>query len=602
MFLWQSGLDALNNRPARLHFRKLDVHLSNFTTDKDYLMTTESIQRKLSDKGWARWTALLIVSFTMMCGYFLTDVMSPLDSLLTTKGKIVYFTDDTSMPADSLVSKVQATGHDLSEAAIAVGQTYQFMEVPAAKSDEEAATHVEAQQVTKTVKDVLSGKDWNNSEYGFFSGSYGYINVFLLMLFFGGLILDKMGVRFTGVMSSSLMFVGALIKWYALSTDFGTGMMFGYHTQVVVASLGFAIFGVGCEITGITVSKVIVKWFTGHELALAMGVQVGMARIGTAIALGLSLPIARMMGGVSYPVLMGAIALCIGLLVYLVYCVLDKKEDRSVALLHAASAGSEEEEGFRLSDLKLIFTNKAFWMITLLCLMFYGGVFPFIKFATKLMIYKYHVSESLAGFIPAVLPFGTILLTPVFGTLYDRIGKGATLMMIGSVMLALVHVLFALPIMNVWWFALVVMVVLGIAFSLVPSAMWPSVPKIIPMKQLGSAYATIFYIQNIGLALIPAFMGGIIDKYAAIRNTAGDITGYDYTIPMSIFALFGFIAIIISYMLRIEDSKKHYGLEEANIKKKTILMEEENIEEVKIELKDEKRFNHSKGDEERFNH
>ncbi|MDR0892250.1 MAG: MFS transporter [Mediterranea sp.] len=565
-------------------------------------MTTESIQRKLSDKGWARWTALLIVSFTMMCGYFLTDVMSPLDSLLTTKGKIVYFTDDTSMPADSLVSKVQATGHDLSEAAIAVGQTYQFMEVPAAKSDEEAATHVEAQQVTKTVKDVLSGKDWNNSEYGFFSGSYGYINVFLLMLFFGGLILDKMGVRFTGVMSSSLMFVGALIKWYALSTDFGTGMMFGYHTQVVVASLGFAIFGVGCEITGITVSKVIVKWFTGHELALAMGVQVGMARIGTAIALGLSLPIARMMGGVSYPVLMGAIALCIGLLVYLVYCVLDKKEDRSVALLHAASAGSEEEEGFRLSDLKLIFTNKAFWMITLLCLMFYGGVFPFIKFATKLMIYKYHVSESLAGFIPAVLPFGTILLTPVFGTLYDRIGKGATLMMIGSVMLALVHVLFALPIMNVWWFALVVMVVLGIAFSLVPSAMWPSVPKIIPMKQLGSAYATIFYIQNIGLALIPAFMGGIIDKYAAIRNTAGDITGYDYTIPMSIFALFGFIAIIISYMLRIEDSKKHYGLEEANIKKKTILMEEENIEEVKIELKDEKRFNHSKGDEERFNH
>ena len=158
---------------------------------------------------------------------------------------------------------------------------------------------------------------------------------------------------------------------------------------------------------------------------------------------------------------------------------MDKKLDQSVE-----AVSEEKEEGFQLKDLKLIFTNKGFWLITLLCLMFYAGVFPFLKFATKLMIAKYHVEPEMAGLIPAMLPFGTILLTPVFGTLYDRIGKGATLMLIGSVMLTIVHLLFALPILPTWWFAIVIMVVLGIAFSLVPSALWPSVPKIIPMKQL----------------------------------------------------------------------------------------------------------------------
>jgi MFS family permease len=183
------------------------------------------------------------------------------------------------------------------------------------------------------------------------------------------------------------------------------------------------------------------------------------------------------------------------------------------------------------------------------------------------MIYKYDVPESFAGLIPALLPFGTILLTPVFGSLYDRIGRGATLMIIGSVMLTVVHVLFALPVMNYWWFAVIVMIVLGIAFSLVPSAMWPSVPKIIPMKQLGSAYATIFYIQNIGLTMVPWLIGWVIEHFATLRNEAGVIVGYDYTAPMVIFAVFGLCAILISTLLRVEDSKKHYGLEEANMKK-----------------------------------
>lgn len=457
------------------------------------MTVTQKIQKKLSDSPAARWTALAIVSFTMMCGYFITDVMSSLEVMLTT---------------------------------------------PAAQG----------------------GLGWSSSEYGFFSGSYGYINVFLLMLFFGGIILDKCGIRFTGIMSCALMLGGALIKWYALASDFGTATFMGYHMQVIVASLGFAIFGMGAEITGITVSKVIIKWFTGHEVALAMGLQVAMARLGTAAALGCSLPMARAVGSVSFPVLFGAICLCVGLLAYLVYCVMDKKLDQSVEAVE-----ENKEEGFQLKDLKLIFTNRGFWLITLLCLMFYAGVFPFLKFATKLMIAKYHVEPGLAGLIPAMLPFGTILLTPVFGSLYDRIGRGATLMLIGSIMLTIVHLLFAMPVLNVWWFATIVMIVLGIAFSLVPSAMWPSVPKIIPMKQLGSAYAIIFYIQNIGLSMVPLLIGWVIETYSTSTTPQG-IT-YDYTIPMLIFAAFGAVAIGIAIMLKKEDAQKGYGLEESNIKK-----------------------------------
>lgn len=457
------------------------------------MTVTQKIQKELSDSPAARWTALAIVSFTMMCGYFITDVMSSLEVMLTT---------------------------------------------PAAQG----------------------GLGWSSSEYGFFSGSYGYINVFLLMLFFGGIILDKCGIRFTGIMSCALMLGGALIKWYALASDFGTATFMGYHMQVIVASLGFAIFGMGAEITGITVSKVIIKWFTGHEVALAMGLQVAMARLGTAAALGCSLPMARAVGSVSFPVLFGAICLCVGLLAYLVYCVMDKKLDQSVEAVE-----ENKEEGFQLKDLKLIFTNRGFWLITLLCLMFYAGVFPFLKFATKLMIAKYHVEPGLAGLIPAMLPFGTILLTPVFGSLYDRIGRGATLMLIGSIMLTIVHLLFAMPVLNVWWFAIIVMIVLGIAFSLVPSAMWPSVPKIIPMKQLGSAYAIIFYIQNIGLSMVPLLIGWVIETYSTSTTPQG-IT-YDYTVPMLIFAAFGAVAIGIAIMLKKEDAQKGYGLEESNIKK-----------------------------------
>lgn len=450
----------------------------------------ELLQKKLSDSAAARWAALLAVSFTMMCGYFFTDVMSPLEPMLTSND--------------------------------------------------------------------VNGLGWTSDEYGFFSGAYGYFNVFLLLLFFGGIILDKFGIRFTGLASTLLMFGGALIKWWAVSNTFdgSVTLPFGigtYHTQVLWASLGFAIYGAGCEIAGITVTKIIAKWFTGHELALAMGFQVALARIGTVCALALALPFAKACGGVHAAVGLGAALLCISVVAFLVYCVMDKKEDAS-----AEAVQTEPEEGFKFSDLKMLISNRGFWYMATLCLMFYAGVFPFLKFATKLMVFKYGVDENMAGLIPAMLPFGTIFLTPLFGYVYDKFGKGATLMIIGSALLTIVHIIFVLPITS-YIVAIAAMIALGVAFGLVPSAMWPSVPKIIPMKLLGSAYAMIFYIQNIGLALVPVWIGKV-NQANTLAN--GSI---DYTETMTIFAAFGAIAVIISLLLFFENKKKGYGLEEPNI-------------------------------------
>ena len=204
-------------------------------------------------------------------------------------------------------------------------------------------------------------------------------------------------------------------------------------------------------------------------------------------------------------------------------------------------------------------------LIALLCVLFYSAVFPFIKYATDLMVNKYGVEQELAGFIPSLLPLGTLFLTPFFGNLYDRHGKGASIMLLGAVMLIAVHLLFALPILNVWWFATAIMIVLGIAFSLVPSAMWPSVPKIIPEKQLGTAYALIFWVQNWGLMGVPALIGWVLDSYCKLDTTNGG-PAYDYTLPMVIFMCFGIVALFVAILLKREDKKKGYGLELPNIK------------------------------------
>ncbi len=240
---------------------------------------------------------------------------------------------------------------------------------------------------------------------------------------------------------------------------------------------------------------------------------------------------------------------------------MDSKLDKSIEANKKASITDKvqaDDEGFRLADLKDIFTNPGFWLITILCLLFYSGVFPFLKFAAKLMETKYGVDPALSGFIPSILPFGTIILTPIFGTVYDRIGKGATLMVIGSVMLTVVHLFFALPIFNSVFFAIALTVLLGIAFSLVPSAMWPSVPKIIPMKELGSAYAIIFWIQNIGLTMVPILIGNVLQS--SVVNGQSDFTN-----AMWVFTGFGVAAVFVAVLLLLLDKKKHYGLEEKDV-------------------------------------
>lgn len=464
----------------------------------------EKIKKSLRESKTARWTALAIVAFTMLCGYYLTDVMAPLKGLLENQ------------------------------------------------------------------------LGWNSNEYGFFTSAYGWFNVFLFMLIIGGIILDKMGIRFTGIMATSIMVIGASLKYYAISTHSLDGvnwhiLWFDTKAQVMLAALGYAIFGVGVEVAGITVSKTIVKWFKGKEMALAMGLEMATARIGTALALATSVPIANSLGHVSKPILMALIMLCIGLIGFIVYVFMDVKLDKENAEFNKENNIVDEEEAFRISDIFKIITNKGWWYIALLCVLFYSAVFPFLKYATDLMVQKFNVDQEWAGIIPAMLPFGTILLTPFFGNLYDRKGKGATIMMIGSILLIFVHGMFAIPFINHWLIAIVLIIILGIGFSLVPSAMWPSVPKIIPENQLGSAYSLIFWVQNWGLMGVPALIGWVLDKYCVVGYRAlpdgKAVAMYDYTLPMIIFTSFSVLALIFAFLLKAEDKKKGYGLELPNIKK-----------------------------------
>ncbi len=480
-----------------MYFR---VSLRRTKNNKKNITMTKAIQNRLSESKTARWMVLILVSFLMLCAYFITDVMAPLKIML-----------------------------------------------------EEQC-------------------NWTSTNYGFFTSAYGWFNVFLLMLIFGGMILDKMGVRFTGVMAACIMIVGTLIKYWAISTPelmvqhvtvFGNDIT----KQVMFAALGYATFGVGIEIAGITVSKILVKWFKGKELALAMGLEMACARIGTGLAIGVTPFLAQAFAkngvpSISTPVLLGLLLLIVGLLVFLVFVVMDKKRDAQ-----EAAEDQEEEEPFRFSDIFSIIKIRGFWYISILCVLFYSAVFPFLKYAADLMINKFGVEPTLAGVIPSLLPFGTILLTPLFGNMYDRKGKGASIMMFGATLLICIHLLFSLPFITWWVFALILTILLGIAFSLVPSAMWPSVPKIIPMNKLGTAYALIFWIQNWGLMGIPLLIGTVLDKYCKTPGVDGGAPTYDYTIPMLIFASLGALSLIFAFLLKKEDKLKGYGLEKPNINK-----------------------------------
>ena len=447
-------------------------------------------EEKINNSPFARWTVLIIVATAMMMGYFVNDVMSPLETLL-------------ELPKEQ------------------------------------------------------GGLGWTPSDYGFFSGAGSFINVFLLMLFFSGLILDKMGIRFTGTLACSLMALGTLIKYYAVTAEFGNEPIafldYQLPASAVWASLGFAIFGVGYEMTGISVSKAMVRWFTGHELALAMGIQLAMARLGTAAALSISAPIARHYT-LSMPLLISLAFLIIGLLAFLVFCVMDRKLDDSGQTTEDSADNTQYEEQFHFSDILVTLRNPGFWLITLFCVLFYSAVSPFLKFSTKLMVMKYGVDPDIAGFFSSIAPFGTILMTPLFGLIYDRYGKGVTLVITGALMLTAVHFGFSLP-MHSSTIAIALMVTLSIGYSLAPAALWPCVPKIIPLKCLGTAYSMIFFIQNFGRAVIPMCVG---------RANETDPT---YTTSMLIFGFTALGAAVTAIAILVIDKKKNYGLQLPNIKK-----------------------------------
>src|ERR1035437_3906676 len=464
----------------------------------------QELKKSLRDSKSARWLMLILVSFTMMCMYYLTDAMAPLQERL---------------------------------------------------------------------QGALS---WSASDYGFFTGAYGWFNVFLLMLVFSGMILDKMGVRFTGILGIGIMLIGGFIKFWAISghvhgiwefTIFGWQAIAPKAMSAVIAGVGFAIFGVGCEMFGIAANKAVVRWFRGKEMALAIGLNTSTGRIGTALAMFTPIPLVKMTGDISAPVILSLFLLGIGLLVFILFTFMDRKLDQQ-----DADAGMAKDEEFKFADIIEIGKNRAFWYITILCVLFYSAVFPFIKYVTNMIVQKFEITDTFAGYIPALLPFGALLLTPVFGTIFDKKGKGATIMIIGSILLVCVHLLFSVPSLNSFPIAIGLVIVLGIAFSMVPSAMWPSIAKIIPHSKLGTAYAMIFWVQNIGLMLVPLLIGYVLDKYCIIGTITKVVDGkeqhltqYNYTIPMLIFAFFGFLAIGFAYLLKAEDKKKGYGLEKPNV-------------------------------------
>ena len=428
----------------------------------------------------------------------------------------------------------------------------------------------------------LKPYNWTPSNYGFFSGSEYMLNV-LGFLIISGIILDKMGIRFTGLTATVVMLLGGLIKMYGLSHYFSNGG-FGFEffnsfwtsmpASAKVAALGYGIFGIGVEMAGITTSRTVVKWFKGRELALAMGMQLATARLGASVAFFFSATLAgvKVVDGVltgqcpepdlprhrfdhhRFPHLPD---------LYLHGCQ-TRQTDRH------AGPGADPTEEFHLKDLGKIITNRGFLLISLLCVLFYSGVFPFLKYAVNMMQSKLGVSPDVGGMISGLLPVGTIILTPIIGNYLDNKGKGATMMIFGSALLMLAHLTFALVPLTIV-IAIISIVVLGIAFSLIPASMWPSVPKIVEERYLGSAYALVFFIQNIGLFFFPWLIGKILEVVnpgVSERIAAGDPTAvYNYTVPMLVFATLGFLAIILGYLLRREDRIMNYGLEAPNKKK-----------------------------------
>ena len=540
-------------------------------------MTPDKIQQTLRDSAGMRWTALLLLALGMFFAYIFMDILSPIKDLM------------------------QET------------------------------------------------RGWDSTAFGTMQGSEVFLNVFVFFLIFAGIILDKMGVRFTAVLSGAVMLVGAIIKWYAVTESFmGSGLeewftnnlnyipIFdelgvspfyeGMPASAKFAACGFMIFGCGCEMAGITVSRGIVKWFKGREMALAMGSEMALARLGVATCMIFS-PFFAKLGGnisVSRSVAFGVVLLAIGLIMFIVYFFMDKK-------LNAQTGEAEEKDDpFKISDLGQILTSTGFWLVSLLCVLYYSAIFPFQKYAVNMLQCNLDFSEidpnsfwansgvtivqyvimlvvAIASFssnfmkdktkkygllilaivalvvycymgymrqsaesVFAVFPLLAMGITPILGSYVDHKGKAASMLVLGSLLLIACHLTFAfiLPgfkgnMVGGIIVAYLTILVLGASFSLVPASLWPSVPKLVDAKIIGSAYALIFWIQNIGLWLFPLLIGKVLDN---TNPGVTDPTQFDYTWPLVMLACLGVAALILGLVLKAVDKKKGLGLEEPNIK------------------------------------
>ena len=538
---------------------------------------TQQIQKTLRDSAAMRWTALLLLAMAMFCSYIFMDILSPIKDLM----------QDT--------------------------------------------------------------RGWDSTAFGTMQGSEVFLNVFAFFLIFAGIILDKMGVRFTAVLSAAVMLVGACIKWYAVSEAFiGSGLetwftnnlnyipVFdelgvspfyeGMPASAKFAASGFMIFGCGCEMAGITVSRGIVKWFKGREMALAMGSEMALARLGVATCMIFSPFFARLGGevSVSRSVAFGVVLMCIALIMTIVYFVMDQKLDAQTG------EAEEKDDPFKISDIGKILSDSGFWLVALLCVLYYSAIFPFQKYAVNmlqcnltlvapdansfwatdtvtyiqyaLMLFvaatgfasnfqekaskKYGLlglsilglvtycymgfMQQTAGSIFAVFPLLAVLITPILGKYLDHHGKAVSMLMLGSLLLIFCHLTFAfiLPLFKGSTtggvvIAYITILVLGSSFSLVPASLWPSVPKLVDAKVIGSAYALIFWIQNIGLWLFPLLIGKVLD---ATNPEGTSATELNYTAPLIMLASLGVAALLLGLVLKAVDKKKGLGLEEPNIK------------------------------------
>ena len=533
--------------------------------------------KTLRDSAGMRWTALLLLALAMFCSYIFMDILSPIKDLMQEQ------------------------------------------------------------------------RGWDSEAFGTMQGAETFLNVFVFFLIFAGIILDKMGVRFTAVLSGAVMLFGGLIKFYAVSDAFiGTGLerwftdnlnyipgfdelgvspfYRGMPASAKLAAIGFMFFGCGAEMAGITVSRGIVKWFKGRETALAMGSEMALARLGVATCMIFS-PFFAKLGGevhVDNSVKFGVVLLCIALIMFVVYFFMDKKLDSQTG------EAEEKDDPFKISDIGKILSSLGFWLVALLCVLYYSAIFPFQKYAVNMLqcnltltpadantfwgsgsvtIVQYVVMllvavcsfasnfskkkgvkyglmglavialvvycymgymRGTAETIFAVFPLLAVAITPILGNYVDHKGKAASMLMIGSILLVACHLTFAfiLPLckgsaVGGTVVAYVTILVLGASFSLVPAALWPSVPKLVDEKIIGSAYALIFWIQNIGLWLFPLLIGKVLTSTNPEGTAAHEL---NYTWALVMLACLGVAALLIGIYLKAVDKKKGLGLEEPNIK------------------------------------